>query len=283
MTDPRFEGKAIPDPGFADDDGTADPGLLAALAALAAGQADHAALLRRLSSARLLVPVVAVLEEAETGEDGLRRDKTSSMASVTVEAPDGTRSLLAFTSTEALRAWRPDARPIAADGRRVAQAALAEGARTLVVDLAGPVPFGVTGAELTALALAADPAVPVPADPQVAAAVAAVCADEPAVLACVLAPARPSGVRVTLVVDDTIPLPQFRALVPRVTERLAAHALLRARAGALQVAVVPPHLAPPAGDGVEVFRRAWFPDAAAGGTLDHRVVTVARPDEEDHA
>ncbi|SCD76500.1 SseB protein N-terminal domain-containing protein, partial [Streptomyces sp. DvalAA-14] len=64
-----------------------------------------------LHGARLLVPVVALLGEAETGPDGLRREKTSDMAVPTIQAPDGRRALPAFTSTASLARWRPDARP----------------------------------------------------------------------------------------------------------------------------------------------------------------------------
>ncbi|MYS20752.1 MULTISPECIES: SseB family protein, partial [unclassified Streptomyces] len=107
----------MPDPGFADDDGSAAPALAAALADYArdrttprAGAAERA-VVAALHGARLLVPVVALLGEAETGPDGLRREKTSDMAVPTIQAPDGRRALPAFTSTASLARWRPDARP----------------------------------------------------------------------------------------------------------------------------------------------------------------------------
>ena len=90
-----------------------------------------------LAGARLLVPVVAVLDEAEVGADGLRRDKDSHMATVSLLNPDGRRGLLAFTSTATLAAWQSDARPVAATSQRVAQAALQEGADAVLLDVAG--------------------------------------------------------------------------------------------------------------------------------------------------
>ena len=66
-----------------------------------------------LHGARLLVPVVAVLGEAETGPDGLRREKTSDMAVPTIQAPDGRRALPAFTSTERWPAGAPTPAPVA--------------------------------------------------------------------------------------------------------------------------------------------------------------------------
>lgn len=255
MVDSPPPGRALPDPGFAGDDGLADPALAAALSGLAAGTTSGTGLIALLASARLLVPVVAVLEESETGPDGRTSDKRSSMASVTVQAADGTRSLVAFTSTASLQAWRREARPIAADGRRVAQAALAEGADALVVDPSGPVPFAVADAELRVLALAADPTAPPHEDPAVASAVAHVCAGEPAVLAAALQAGEPAGVRVVLVVDDTIPVEDFRLLASRLPHALAGSPALRARAGALQVALVPPGQAPGEQDAVVVHRR----------------------------
>jgi hypothetical protein len=249
--------RPIPDPEHAGDDGAPDAALTSALAALAAGTGTGGDLLVALSTARLLVPVVAVLEEAETGQDGLRRDKQSAMSSVTVQRPDGTRSLIAFTSVDALRSWRSDARPIAASARRVAQATLAEGAAALVVDPAGPVSFAVTGAELRALALASDPTAAPHEDASVAAAVSAICAGEPAVLSAFLEAAEPSGLRLLLVVDDALPLDEFRELAPRLRNALSADTLLRARVETLQLAIVPPSQAPSRSDRARrAYRRA---------------------------
>ncbi len=80
--------KNIPDPGFSDDDGSADPRLSAALAAWAEDRSALGPVLEALKGARLLVPVVAVLGEVEEDENGLRREKTSDMA---VPTPEGRR------------------------------------------------------------------------------------------------------------------------------------------------------------------------------------------------
>ncbi|MGW5119542.1 SseB family protein, partial [Streptomyces noursei] len=158
--------KNIPNPGFADDDGSADPALAAALAAYAADPGTEPALLTALADARLLVPVVAVLGEVETGPDGLRREKTSDMAVPTLTAPDGRRALPAFTSTETLQRWRPDARPVAVPLRQALLAAAHEQADTVVIDLAGPATYQLTGAALRALAEGRTTADPL-ADPAV--------------------------------------------------------------------------------------------------------------------
>lgn len=168
----RFAGVRLPDPGFAGDDGSADPALAGALAEHAAGALSSHDVVAALAGARLLVPVVAVLDEAEVGADGLRRDKDSHMATVSLLNPDGRRGLLAFTSTVTLAAWQSDARPVAATSQRVAQAALQEGADAVLLDVAGPVRFPIEGAALQALA-AGTSWHPAHRDPEVHAAVRA--------------------------------------------------------------------------------------------------------------
>jgi hypothetical protein len=148
----RFDGSRIPDPGFAGDDGAADAALAAALTAYAAGTGDRAGVLGALGSARLLVPVVAVLGEVERDEQGLTHDKSSDMATVLMTRPDGRRGLLAFTSTASLAGWDAGARPVPAAASTAAQAALQEGADALVVDVAGPVRFALEGEDLRAVA-----------------------------------------------------------------------------------------------------------------------------------
>ncbi len=146
-----LEGARIPDPGFPADAGAADPRLAQALAAYHAG-GPYADVLALLQNARLLVPVVALLGEAEVGPDGLARDTSSDMATVLVSRPDGRRGLLAFTALATMARWDPEARPVPVTAQRAAQAAVQDGAEALVVDLAGPVPMTVSGDDLRALA-----------------------------------------------------------------------------------------------------------------------------------
>ncbi len=141
---------------FPDDTGEADPALASALATYAddtTRRHGFALALAALQSARLLVPVVAVLGEVEVDpDDGLARDKSSDMAAVLVQGPGGQRGLLAFSDTDTLAGWNPEARPVPVTARTAAQAAVQEGATALLVDLAGPVRLVVDGDHLTALA-----------------------------------------------------------------------------------------------------------------------------------
>ncbi len=149
-TDPLV--RTIPDPGFADDLGAADPLLRSVLAGHADGTTSSGAVLALLQDARLLVPVVAVLGEVQLDEQGLAHDKSSDMAAVLVRAADGGTGLLAFTSLETMARWDPQARPVPVTAVTAATAAVQEGAEALLVDLAGPASYVVDGDDLTRLA-----------------------------------------------------------------------------------------------------------------------------------
>lgn len=159
---------------FGDDDGSADPRLEAALAAYGRGEGGSADVLAALAASRLLIPVVAVPAGepedeqqppgAATGQPietagppagagaALAGEKLTDMATVLTTGRDGRRGLLAFTCLEAMRRWNPEARPSPVPTRSAAEAALADGADALVIDLAGPVMFSVDAAELRSLA-----------------------------------------------------------------------------------------------------------------------------------
>lgn len=144
---------------FAGDDGSAPAAVRAALERYAQDSAAHGEVISALSTSRLLVPVVAVLDESEItfaqmGRE-LETDKSSHMATVSLLQPDGRRGLLAFTSVDALTRWNPQARPVPAMATEVAAAAIAEGAQGVLLDIAGPVRFALDGDHLTRLSLSA--------------------------------------------------------------------------------------------------------------------------------
>ncbi|MEU1472696.1 SseB family protein [Streptomyces sp. NPDC005761] len=215
--------KNIPDPGYSDDDGTADPSLTAALAAWAEDRKAVGPVLEALRGARLLVPVVAVLGEVEEDENGLRREKTSDMAVPTLQAGDR-RALPAFTSTASLARWDPQARPVAVPLHQALQAAAHEKADTVVLDLAGPVAFELTGSALLALAEGRTSADPLD-DPAVTTAVRDTVAGEPAVLRAHLGPGRADGTLALVLAADADPA----ETAGRVARSLAANEVLRAR------------------------------------------------------
>nr|WP_199824064.1 SseB family protein [Streptomyces sp. NBRC 109706] len=225
----------IPQPAFADDDGTADPALRAALDRWVDDPAGaRPAVLAALAGTRLLAPVVAVLGETETDEAGLRREKSSEMALLTLRLPDGRRALPVFTAIETLTRWRPEARPVPVTPAQALAAAVQEGAGALVLDVAGPVAFEVAGPALRALADGGAPA----GRPAVLDGVRAVLRSQPDVLAAQLVPGgEADGTLAVLLEPSAEPAVVARALAGA----LAAHQDLRAHlVRGLQLAILPP-------------------------------------------
>lgn len=147
------ERRNIPDPGFAGDEGAAPEAVRAALREYDADPAaHHHPTLAVLQDTRVLVPVVAMLGEVEYDEQGRPHEKTSDMAAVMIQGADGRTALLAFTGSDALTAWNPEARPVPVTLRKAAQASIQQGGDAVLVDLAGPVLFAVQGDDLQHLA-----------------------------------------------------------------------------------------------------------------------------------
>ena len=145
--------RTLPDPGFAGDDGAVSPEVVEALAAFARDpDRRQDATLRVLQDARVLVPVVAVLGEVAHDEAGRAHDKSADMATVLLQGQDGRHALLAFTGAASLHQWDPEARPVPVALPRAAEAALADGATAIVIDVAGPVLFAVETEDLRSLA-----------------------------------------------------------------------------------------------------------------------------------
>lgn len=150
MIQPHGDGRHLSVPrDFTADDGAADPRWAAAFEDGDGGAVEQ--ILR--DGVRLLVPIVAVLDDADV--DGA--DKSSHMASVSLVQADGRRGLLAFTSLATMQRWNPVARPVPVWAAQVAAAALAEHADGVLVDVAGPMAFAVEGGLMRDLAEGASP------------------------------------------------------------------------------------------------------------------------------
>lgn len=236
-----WSGRTLSGTGVDTDDGAADAGLLDALTEMHArpsAEAD-ARLVRAAAAARWLVPVVAVLDAADDGDHGHTVEKRTDMAVVTLTAPDGRRALPVFTSTTALAAWDPSARPVPVDAARAAQAAVAEGCHVAVVDLGSATPTELRPSMLWALAQDVEWQ-PAHTDPFVAQAVSRAVADEEDVVEHRLEEGEPLGrgvLRVVLGLPAGLSAATVEALATRVGERLATDGELRARVDELTFAV----------------------------------------------
>lgn len=221
-----------------------------------------------LTGSRLLVPVVAVLADDPTGPPDavggaspggvsgsgrgaptdvgtsgagghpIQGEKASEMAMPSIIGRDGRPALPAFTSRDAIRRWRPEARPVPVPAVGVWQSAVQESC-AVVIDIAGPVPLAIEGARLATMAAGA----PVPAmheDPDVWQQVAAAAAGVAPGIRVRLS-AAPDGLDFTLELAPpagaTRPVPELAAsqIADAATARLAG----RVRLG-IAVIVQPP-------------------------------------------
>jgi hypothetical protein len=120
----------------ATDDGSAPDALVAALRRFRSGDGGQGDVVAAFARSRLLIPLLAELGDggADVGAHGLAVDKSQELSIVTVEGPDGRRVLPVFSSVEAMSRWNPLARPVPADGVRVALAAADDGTDLVVLD-----------------------------------------------------------------------------------------------------------------------------------------------------
>lgn len=171
-----LSGEGNPLHAFDDDDGGVPASYDAAVSLFVAGQSDESAVVNALSAVRVFVPVIAELagmdgnagpEPGDHGHGGGHGhagghghgsdlgpagDKEADMALITIKAPDGRSALPVFTSTERLKRWHADARPVAVFAPRAALSAVAEKAELMVVDPGAEVTFAVRRPALWALA-----------------------------------------------------------------------------------------------------------------------------------
>ncbi len=236
-----WEGRRFEHAAASDDDGTAPPGFLAAVARFRAGECGPDAVVDVLRTTRLLVPLVARLGESGVGEHGLAVDKSAELAIVTVAGPDGRSVLPAFSSVDAMRDWNPRARPVPADAVRVALAAASEQTDLVVIDPTSPATeFALRRPAVWAIGRSVG-WVPSYSDAEVAAAFAASVADEPAVASLALAAGDPDArltgpeLRVDLALVAGLDRPRLDALLGRLQERWAEDAVIAERVDSLGI------------------------------------------------
>ncbi|GAA2034250.1 SseB family protein [Pseudokineococcus marinus] len=228
-----WAGRTLTPSPFAGDDGAADERVVAALADRDA--TGPAAVVAALAGTRVFVPVVAVAAGEEASPlTGVTSDTGADMAVVTLQAPDGRRAMPVFTSTAALSAWDPAARPVPSEVERAALSAADEGCALLVVDPAAERPFVVPRPALEALAQQRAWRPSWERD-DVAAAVRAAAEVEPAVASAVVERGRRAETAVVLALAPGLDRPALDALLERVQTRLAASPLVAEAVDSLEV------------------------------------------------
>ena len=136
----------------AGDDGAAPAALAAAVARFQDREAGEETVIDAIRTSRLLIPLVTKLGEAAVNARGQTIDKTQELSIITVAGPDGRTVLPAFSSTAAMTAWNPLARPVPADAVRVALAAAQENTDLVVLDPTSPGEFVIRRPALWAIA-----------------------------------------------------------------------------------------------------------------------------------
>ncbi|MFE7407914.1 SseB family protein [Isoptericola sp. NPDC057559] len=237
---------------FAGDDGTADPELAQLLRAHADGAGSLRDVVRRLAATRVLVPVLAELavadvveHEGPSGTQELHVDKEAAAGVVAIEAPDGRRALPVFTSVDAMRAWRADARPVPVEAPRAALSAVSEDWSLLVVDPAGPATALVPRPAVWALAqghewlpaLVDGPEGAPEVDAEVAAAVADAAAPVQHVVRAHAERGRRAEIAVVLALDPGLDRAGLDRVLAQVNARLGASAVISSRVDSLELRV----------------------------------------------
>ncbi|MET0860120.1 MAG: SseB family protein [Microbacterium sp.] len=151
-----WEGRSFDENAFASDDGSAPPHLIDALARFRTGEAGEADVVDAFRTARLLIPLVAHAGDVGIGPNGHTVDKTQELSIVTVAGPDGRNVLPVFSSVAAMSVWNTRARPVPADGIRVALAAASEQTDLVVLDPTSETEFAIRRPALWAIAQSQD-------------------------------------------------------------------------------------------------------------------------------
>jgi hypothetical protein len=187
-----WEGRSFDHADSSNDDGSAPAKLLEALKRFRTRELGETEVVDEVRVSRLLIPLVAHAGDVGVAPGGHLVDKTQELSIITVAGPDGRSVLPAFTSVEAMAHWNPKARPIPADGVRVALAAASEGTDLVVLDATTDTEFAIRRPALWAMAQE-KPWQPSYLDEEVLAEFMAAADGEDAIVAIQLAPGDPDA------------------------------------------------------------------------------------------
>lgn len=237
-----WKGRQFDHRSASDDDGSAPVALLRALAQFRAGEIGVAGVVDTIRDSRLLIPLVAQLGEVGIGARGHTGDTSAELSIVTVAGPDGRNVMPVFSSVDAMRRWKPQARPVPADAVRVALAAASEGTEIVVLDPASPTEFVIRRPALWAIAQS-QPWIPSYLDAEILDEFRASVRPESVVASVTLEPgdadARFTGPElvVQLALRPGLARAELDALLARLQERWVASPAIAARVDSLEVRI----------------------------------------------
>jgi hypothetical protein len=238
-----WKGRAFEHSASSDDDGSAPERLIEALRRFRSAELGEADVVDAVRDSRLLIPLVAVLGESGTDDHGHLVDKSQELSIVTVAGPDGRNVLPVFTSVAAMSHWNPKARPVPANGVRVALAAADEGTDLVVLDPTSETEFVIRRPALWAMAQSAS-WLPSYLDEEILAEFMVAADGEDAVAAIQLAPGDPDArlagaeLLVQLSLAAGLDRTALDALLARLQSRWSASDLIASRVDSLAVRLV---------------------------------------------
>ena len=236
-----WEGRSFDANPFADDDGSANPALIEALAEFRANPADPRGVFTAFAASRLLIPLLADLGESGEGAHGQTVDKSADLSIVTVQTPDGQTGLPVFSSVAAMAVWNRSARPVPADAVRVALAAASEGNTRIVLDPGSETEFVFRRPAIKAMAMQQE-WIPSFMNGQVGQAFAdPIDAGEPSVIAIYLEAGAPKSrlevaeLQISLKVEPGLTQDEVQALVSRLAEAWSQSELIADSVDSMQL------------------------------------------------
>jgi hypothetical protein len=243
-----WEGRHFESNQWANDDGSADAGLLSAIDAfhnaIKSGQtASPESVVDALRSARLLIPLIAALGESGEGAHGQTVDKSADLSIVSVQTPDGQVGLPVFSSVQTMKVWNKLARPVPIEATRVALAAASEKNTRIVLDPGSPTEFVVRRPTIEAIARQANWIHPA-SDQAVKAEIARAIDAEPAVENFAIQNGDPAArlanaeIVVYLKISAGLPQPELNAVGERITQAWATSETVAAKVDSLAIKLV---------------------------------------------
>lgn len=232
---------------FAGDDGSALPATAAALA-LPTVPERLTAVVEALRTERVLVPVVAHEHPGREADGAVAAhvthksgdpagDACASAAMVSVRTHDERAALPVFSSSAAMRAWNPEARPVPVEGARAAQAAVVETDGLMVLDPGAEHPVLVGRPAVVALATG-EPWVAPWDDEDLAASLVRLLTPVGGLVGVRLEPGRTAETRVLLAVREGASRSRVSTAIGAAHGLLGQDPVVRARVDSLEIAPV---------------------------------------------
>lgn len=235
-----WRGRDLKPSPFSGDSGHADKELESVFASWKSGKVGLPELVVALEGKRVIVPVMAEVENLVVNEEtNLVADKDASTGVVCVSAPDGRIALPIFSSVPAMTRWNKKARPIPVEAERAALAAVSEEWPLLVLDPGDPGPAIIPRPAVWALAQGkAHDWVPAPLDAKLANELNALLTTIPAIERVALEPGNRAETAVILTLRAGLNKNELNSVLASAQEMLAANERVAEQVDSLELRII---------------------------------------------